>query len=232
MYYIIKLQKNKQKYGAYIKINAILYLTKGKNMFSKLKYILAGVIFSLMLVFGYVFMVSSDNTWGKNINKEFKPYKPNTEIYFDKDGNTKQYIETKNGWGGQEPKWRCTVGKESVIKLYIKDGMDTPLILNVSGFGVYDHKNDKYQKITLFANDKEITQWNISGDKKYVANIPASIMKDNYLTLRFVIDKPYVSDVDTRALGMAVKQINLRKDIGNKTKKKIGKWLKDKLNNI
>ena len=202
-------------------------------MSKKIIFLLAGL---LTLVLGGIILLfsSGDDAWLKNATvdlSEYRPYVLNTDIDFTKDGNSVKYISSDYGWGGLEPKWRCTVGKESIVKLYIKDAKNTDLVVNVYGFGVFDYKTEKNQKITVFANGTEIGGWDVGDNSGYSLKIPNSVMVDNSLTLKFVIDKPYVSAFDSRPLGMAVRQMNVRKQFANKTKRKIGKWLKDKINN-
>ena len=202
-------------------------------MSKKIIFLLAGL---LTLVLGGIILLfsSGDDAWLKNATvdlSEYRPYVLNTDIDFTKDGNSVKYISSDYGWGGLEPKWRCTVGKESIVKLYIKDAKNTDLVVNVYGFGVFDYKTEKNQKITVFANGTEIGAWDVGDNSRYSLKIPNSVMVDNSLTLKFVIDKPYVSAFDSRPLGMAVRQMNVRKQFANKTKRKIGKWLKDKINN-
>ena len=202
-------------------------------MSKKIIFLLVGLI--VLLLGGIVLLFTSGNDdWLKNATvdlSEYRPYVLNTDIDFTKDGNSVKYISSDYGWGGLEPKWRCTVGKESIVKLYIKDAKNTDLVVNVYGFGVFDYKNEKNQKITVFANGTELGVWGVGDNSKYSVKIPESVMVDNSLTLKFVIDKPYVSAIDSRPLGMAVRQMNIRKQFANKTKRKIGKWLKDKINN-
>lgn len=202
-------------------------------MSKKTIFLLIGLV-ALVLGGIVLFFTSGDDAWLKNATvdlSEYRPYVLNTDIDFDEGGNSAKYIFENDGWGGQEPKWRCTVGKESTVKLYIKDAQNMDLVVNVYGFGVFDYKNEKNQKITVFANGTEIGSWDVGDNSKYSLKIPNSVMVDNSLTLKFVIDKPYVSAFDSRPLGMAVRQMNVRKQFANKTKRKIGKWLKDKINN-
>ena len=117
-------------------------------MSKKIIFLLAGL---LTLVLGGIILLfsSGDDAWLKNANvdlSEYRPYVLNTDIDFTEDGNSVKYISSDYGWGGLEPKWRCTVGKESIVKLYIKDAQNTDLVVNVYGFGVFDYKTEKNQK--------------------------------------------------------------------------------------
>ena len=200
----------------------------------KWKYVLSIIFIAIFVVTIVMFFIENLGwTHGANADlKVFRPYVPNTEIDFTKSGNSAKYINVKDGWGGQEPKWRCMVGDNATVKLYVKDGQNTQLMLRIVGFGVYDKENANSQKITVFANDTEIGQWNVAGNDTYSAKIPATVMTDNTLTIRFNVDSPYVSNIDVRPLGMAVREIVVGKNFAGKTKIKIGKWLKNKLKDI
>jgi hypothetical protein len=69
-------------------------------------------------------------------------------------------------------------------------------------------------------------------DNYYSVRIPSYLMKDGSLDIQFFTDKPYTSKKDPRPLGMAVRNIIIKKQIGGQTKRKIGKWIKNKLNKI
>ncbi|MFQ6729580.1 MAG: hypothetical protein ACLRFK_00795 [Alphaproteobacteria bacterium] len=179
-----------------------------------------------------VYLSQLGDTWpnDKSVDTNiFKPYIPNTEIIFSRDGNSSEYILMQNGWGGQEPKHRCMIGKQIDLNLYVKNGKNSPLILGVSGFGVFDTTKYSNQEITVFANGTQIDTWHVSKKEEYTASIPAYLMKDDTLNLRFVIHEPYTPKGDTRKIGMAVQRITLTKKIAGRTRVKIGKWLKNKL---
>ena len=200
----------------------------------KLKYLIPGAVaLFFAAAVGMFFVDNLAWTHGANVDLNvYKPYVPNTEIDFKKSGNSDKYIDMKNGWGGQEPKWRCIVGDNAEMKLYVKDGKDTQLVLRIMGFGVFDKETEQFQKITVYANDTEIETWNVAGNDYYTAKIPAAVMTDNTLVVRLAVDKPFVSNFDSRPLGMAVKEIMVGKNFANKTKIKIGKWLKNQLKDI
>jgi hypothetical protein len=177
-----------------------------------------------------VFLFQSGDTWpnSKIVDTSvFKPYIPNTEIVLDKDGNSSEYILMQNGWGAQEPTHRCMIGKQIDLNLYIKDGKNSPLILGVYGFGVFNPVKYQYQEITVFANGTEIEKWHVSNRDEYTASIPAYLMKDDTLNLRFVAHEPHLQH--NRQLAMAVQKITLTKKVAGRTRVKIGKWVKEKL---
>ena len=177
-----------------------------------------------------VYLFQSDGTWpnSKVVDTSvFKPYIPNTEIIFNQNGNSDDFITTADGWGGQEPKHRCMIGKQIDLNLYVKDGKNSPLILGVYGFGVFNPVKYQYQEITVFANGTEIEKWHVSNRDEYTASIPAYLMKDDTLNLRFVAHEPHLQH--NRQLAMAVQKITLTKKVAGRTRVKIGKWIKDKL---
>ena len=114
-------------------------------MYSKIKYILAGTLILLGLFLCALFIyIKSD--WTKNIDADFNTYKPyvlNTEIDFSGKGKSSKYINIKDGWGGQQPGWRITIGKESTMNLYVKDGKNETVI--EKNLIEYD-ENGKYTK--------------------------------------------------------------------------------------
>ncbi len=159
----------------------------------------------------------------------FRPYILGTKISFAEGGNSADFVKTSDGWGGQEPEHRCAVGTQTVMRLYIPEGSGTPLRIVMDGFGVYPVKTATYQKVTIFANDVEIGVWHVGLDGPFSMDIPSSVMVDNKLTLRFVPESPYSPPPDVRKLSMAVKEIKIDKIFGAQTKRKIGKWLKEKV---
>ncbi len=156
----------------------------------------------------------------------FRPYILGKEIDFSETGNSADYVSVKDGWGGQEPEHRCAVGVETIMRLYIPDSTGAALRLIVDAFGVFPPKTDKYQEVTVYANDEKLGEWRVGLDGPFVIEIPNGIIKDNTLTLRFMAAKPYSPPPDVRKLSMAVREIKIERILGAQTKKKIGKWIK------
>ncbi len=161
--------------------------------------------------------------------KIFRPYILGTNISFAKGGNSSDFVKISDGWGGQEPKHRCAVGAQTVIRLYIPDSQGGNLRLTLDGFGVYPYKTEKYQEVTVFANDVKIAVWQAAHNGPFNVDIPTDLIKDNTLTIRFVPRKPYSPPPDTRKLSMAVREIKIDRVFGAQTKRKIGKWVKENL---
>lgn len=167
---------------------------------------------------------------GTAIDKSvYKPYIFGTTISFARGGNSAEYINISDGWGGQEDLHRCAVGKTSVIRLYIPDGAHRNLRLTVNGFGVWNQKLSDAQQITVYANDTQLAIWQVGGVAPYSVIIPDYIMADNTLVLRFVAAQPHSPPPDKRKLSMAVRNIVIDKVYGATVKRQIGIWIKDNL---
>lgn len=207
-------------------------------MLKVLKYALVIIVILLITSLCLIFFTSNNKNWIKNADVDLSVYRPyvlNTEINFNHKGNSKKYIKQEDGWGGQEKEYRINRGKESKIKLYIKDGKNKDILLNMHSFGLFDQNKYKFQTITLTANDTEIQKWEINYESNnYSATIPASVMKDNTLVLTFLIKDPYiyVSENDSIPIGIAIKKMVLKNYSTSETKKKVAKWLKNKLSKL
>lgn len=162
---------------------------------------------------------------------KFKPYILGTNISFARNGNSAEYINVSDGWGGQEDVHRCALGNTSVLRLYIPDGAGTTLRLTVDAFGVFAPKIYDSQKITVYANDNMVTVWYVGYDGPFSVVIPDWIMIDNTLVLRFEAAAPYAPPPDKRKISMAVKNIVIEKIYGARIKREIGLWIKNNLMN-
>lgn len=172
--------------------------------------------------------LSSDIAAAAVDEKGLRPYILGTPIVFARDGNSNDYIQKSNGWGGQEPEHRCMQGSTTILNLYVPDSVGANLRLTVDGFGVYDPA-DGYQTIDVYANDTHLITWRVANDGPFMADIPNTVVTDGTLILRFEIAKPYTPPVDTRKLGMAVREIVIDRVFGAQTKRKIGIWVKNNI---
>lgn len=197
----------------------------------KRKVFIALLIVSI-ISFGIFMWMSSGDVRQSNLGGKYSGYVQyvlGTEIDFASGGNSAEFVKSNIGWGGQEPGHRCIVGSLATLKFFVQDGTGTPLLLKISGFGVFDAEKYTAQEITVFANGSEIAKWNIAGDTELAARIPGYVMSGDTLDISFNVAHPYQLGGGPRALGMAVKKISLEKQFAAKTKIKIGKWLKQKL---
>ena len=66
-------------------------------------FLIIGIVLCVLIGVA-VYLFQSDGTWpnSKNVDTNiFKPYIPNTEITFNKEGNSSEYILMQNGWAGR-----------------------------------------------------------------------------------------------------------------------------------
>ena len=170
--------------------------------------------------------------WGRtgsyNVPAGYALYNIGQIIDFSRDGNSAEFIDKKLGWGGQETKHRCFVGSNAELSLYVPDITAQQVQLFVHAAGVFK-PDTKCQNIDVYVNDTLVEQWCMDSRDIYVATIPANIITSDALNIRFVIESPYVSPIDARPLGAAVREIYLEKKFAQKTRKKISRWVQDKL---
>ena len=106
---------------------------------------------------------------------------------------------------------------------------DKVLRLEVEGRGIFDSV-DKSQKVTIFANDVELTTWDVSSESGiYTVKIPEKLVTTGALQIRFHIAKPVSLKTDPRKLGFAVGSVKLSSLFGVKTKNKMANWFKNKV---
>lgn len=188
--------------------------------------------FSLLLIFlclfgCYNFFAKKYNNYDvTQNNSDLVNYEIGTRIKFNASGNSKNFVKDLDGWGGQEPKYRCTVGSETVVKFNLANTKNFDLELQITAFGVYP-PDDIEQKVSVFANGTNVANWSVRRLDTYFAEIPASLTQDGILVIKFVPEKPYTPIGDHRKLGMAVHEMTLTRNLGAQTKRKIGRWLKN-----
>lgn len=197
------------------------------------KFLLFVFIFLLVLTAGwgvyrqvYRYSIKKDIDTTLVDKSVFRPYIIGEKITFDRQGNSDDFVNVSDGWGGQEDEYRCTVGKNTVTRLYIPKSSGKRLRLEVDATGVYNPKTSAYQEVTIFANDKKLGIWKVSGNGLYTIDIPGSIITDNTLTLRFNAADPYTPLSSGRRLGIVVNEMEIKRVYGWRIKQKIGRWIK------
>ena len=189
-------------------------------------YLILFIVLFLILGGGLYFMFGRSGTY--NVPAGYKLYNIGQTIDFSRDGNSAKFVDTKMGWGGQETKHRCFVGSNAELSLYVPDITAQQVQLFVHATGVFK-PDTKCQNIDVYVNDTLVEQWCMGSRDIYVATIPANIITSDALNIRFVIESPYVSPIDARPLGAAVREIYLEKKFAQKTRKKVSRWVQDKL---
>lgn len=163
----------------------------------------------------------------KNNLDAFAAYKIGNKIDFSSKGNSLSYV--KSGWSTPEKNFTWIDGRDAYIGLFIKNAKGKVLRLEVEGRGIFDSV-DKNQKVKVFANDVELTTWDVSKEFAiYAVKIPEKLVTTGAVQLRFHVTKPVLLKTDPRKLGFAVKSVKLSSLFGAKTKNKLANWFKSKL---
>ena len=157
----------------------------------------------------------------------FEEYKIGKNISFSKGGNSNLY--TESGWSNQENGLTWTDGQDAYVNMFVNGAKGKSLKLVVEGSAIFA-PTDKYQNVTVYVNDKELTTWLVSRSSVfYNVVIPADVVADGALSIRFHIAKPFSPKLDSRRLGFAVKSMELSSRFGAQTKTKVASWVKDKV---
>ncbi len=157
----------------------------------------------------------------------FEEYKIGKNISFSKGGNSNLY--TESGWSNQENGLTWTDGQDAYVNMFVNGAKGKSLKLVVEGSAIFA-PTDKYQNVTVYVNDKELTTWLVSRSPAfYNVVIPADVVADGALSIRFHIAKPFSPKLDSRHLGFAVKSMELSSRFGAQTKTKVASWVKDKV---
>lgn len=160
---------------------------------------------------------------------EYVPYILGQNIKFTAHGNSDTFVKMSDGWGEQESAYRCTVEPDVFMKLYVKNN-DQALKLSVMAAGSFPEPYD-YQDVTVFVNGTKLKLWKVSANEWYNVIIPASLIADNKIEIRFNIARPFTPVGDTRKLGMIVRKIRLNKVYFQETRVKMRDWLIERIKN-
>ena len=153
---------------------------------------------------------------------EYIPYVMGKVVDFTAKGDSAMFVKDEDGWGNQEEKYRCTVKKDVFMRYYVKnDGNAVKLMVRASGSFPYP---DDHQRVIVSINGTKFTHWDVSAKDWYQVIIPASMIPDNKLEIRFSMTKPYTPKGDTRKLGMIVEKIKLEKIYGQQTRVRLRNW--------
>lgn len=201
----------------------------GDAMQKKTKIILFISIIILVVTVAFVMLRPNPSVYDpSSVPEGYVVYTPGDIIDFSQSGNSRTFAPEDGRWGGQEPKHRCITAKTAELKLFIPGGAGADFRFGVEAAGVYPPE-DTCQKIKLYANNTEVADWCMGRRNEYTVIIPGRLVKDNTLNIRFEVAKPYISDVDVRTLGAAVRKIYLDKLVGQRTKRKISLWIQQKM---
>jgi hypothetical protein len=199
-----------------------------KNILNKIKKHKILLLILAGLVVYVLYILSPDKNFPLDTG-EYKPYILGQNIHFNTQGNSDLFVSKTNGWGDQEAKYRCTVDPDVYMKLYVNND-DTAIELNVLAAGSFPEPY-KSQEVAVFVNGTQIATWDVSFKEWYSATIPASLIQDNKIEIRFNMARPYTPDGDTRKLGMIVSKIKLNKLYFLESKKQLKNWILKQLKN-
>lgn len=193
---------------------------------SKKLYVVASVCAAC--VGGYVLVNHYQNSrWlAKTDSGIYKPYILGTKIGFKTGENSTNFVKAKDGWGAPSDNFTFTIGRDTTMNLFIKNGVNENLRVDLVGFGLYP-KDKEYQEMDVYANGTKITTMHMSEKQEYTIRIPASVMQTEELSLKFHFDKPYKSKKHKNIVfGISVEEITVKKDYLIETKRSIHNWLK------
>lgn len=198
-------------------------------MSKKTKIFLFISVIGVLAVGMYLLMRPNPNAYDpSSVQDGYVVYEAGKIIDFSQSGNSRTFAPEDGKWGGQEPKHRCITAKTAELKLFIPGGAGADFRFGIEAAGVFSPE-DTCQDITVFANNTQIAKWCMGRRSEYTAIIPASVMKDDHVDIRFEVAKPYVSEVDVRSLGASVRQIYLDRLVGQQTKRKLSLWIQKKM---
>lgn len=133
-----------------------------------------------------------------------------TDVRFDKDGNSKQYLET--GWSIPETDFTWTNGNRA--SLVISTQESTTDVMLTATLTPFITESLKSQTVLVFANGENVGRWIVEKGGEYQMLIPAKYVKDSPLRLEFELPdaqspKALNLSEDDRMLGLAVKSMRL-----------------------
>ncbi|HHS8255165.1 TPA: sulfatase-like hydrolase/transferase, partial [Legionella anisa] len=163
--------------------------------------------------------VRNIQSW-KNLNREyaagsvkqlikFAEYKLGTPLSFAQEGNVAEFL--KQGWSGQEKDHRWTEGSKSRLGLYIKQEKPQSLSLRLHA-SAFPTKDRKPQQIKVLVNEHQVASWTMLELDWYEATIPAKIIGNGLLDIKFIIAEPTApseisESLDHRKLGIFAQEI-------------------------
>ncbi|HHT0592177.1 TPA: sulfatase-like hydrolase/transferase [Legionella anisa] len=163
--------------------------------------------------------VRNIQSW-KNLNREyaagsvkqvikFAEYKLGTPLSFAQEGNVAKFL--KQGWYGQEKDHRWTEGSKSRLGLYIKQEKSQSLLLRLHA-SAFPTKDRKPQQIKVLVNEHQVASWTMLELDWYEATIPAKIIGNGLLDIKFIIAEPTApseisESLDHRKLGIFAQEI-------------------------
>ncbi|MCX6303944.1 MAG: sulfatase-like hydrolase/transferase [Bacteroidetes bacterium] len=135
-------------------------------------------------------------------NKYYQIGKP---VLFSAGGKSDEYI--LKGWSRQEPDHRWTDGAVAGLVFQLDKKPQRDMVLRLWGVGINGENKKESEKIKLTVNGKQVASWELIGNNKYEALIPAALAPDGLINVEIAISNPKSSANDRRQLGMAVTKL-------------------------
>ena len=166
-----------------------------------------------------------NNRWLATIDAGvYKPYILGTNIGFKTGGNSMEFVRVEDGWGAPGKDFTFTIGKDTTMKLFVKDGANENLRVDMIGFGLHPD-DEEYQEMEVYANGTKLRTVRLWDKQEYSVRIPANVMQTEELTLKFHFNRPYKPKGSKVSFGMSVEEISVHKDYLIETKRAISNWL-------
>jgi hypothetical protein len=197
---------------------------KGRQEMKKTSYI---IMLCLAVLAGgyYLFNRYEDRKWLATTDAGmYKPYVLGTNIGFKTGGNSTDFVRVEDGWGAPGKDFTFTIGKDTIMKLFIKDGANENLRVDMIGFGLHPD-DEEYQEMEVYANGTKVRTMRLFDKQEYFVRIPAKVMQTEELTIKFHFNKPYKPKDSKVSFGMSVEKMSVHKDYLIETKRAIYNWL-------
>jgi hypothetical protein len=142
-----------------------------------------------------------------------RAYSPGTVITFGRNGNIRRY--GRFGWNEPEDTFTWTTAQPATIELELPPS-EGPLELKMKLAGLIDEKELPVQPTHVFANDRQIAEWQVGTTGEFTAVIPREIISSgNPLTLalhapKAATPKELGMGDDKRVLGVRCDALVLR----------------------
>ena len=185
------------------------------------------IIAGLAVMFGGYFLYNryEDRKWlAETESGIYKPYILGTKIGFKMGENSTDFVRVEDGWGAPGNDFTFTIGKDTITHLFIKDGKNENLRVDLIGFGLHPD-DEEYQDMEVYANGTKLRTVRLWEKQEYSVRIPAKVMQTEELTLKFHFNKPYKPKGSKVSFGISVEKMSIHKDYLIETKRAIYNWL-------
>jgi hypothetical protein len=137
-------------------------------------------------------------------------YEVGTSIDFSAEGRSSEFI--LDGWSGQGPAHRWSVGAEAALRLVLEGEMPERAVLRFRGSAYRARGRIEHQVVRVVVNSEEIAQWELRGEAWHDADLRRDLAGDGVLDIVLRISDPaapcdFGYSNDCRKLGIAAKEL-------------------------